>query len=417
MIQSLQVLNSTGFGRRDLYWVDDPAKEVVGYNVYRAFDSPDNWIKLTRNGPVPGHSYRDQTRLKEITYTVQDEDWTERGEQGRWIFQVPEGMFYTLLRGRPICAMDSSDITLIVDGNEVSAARVDGQEGVVWLPQVITLSRDGSRDERQQVKPPSEVIITYRIIEDSVGIYLDGTRTFYTVVPVLASGQEQHPVGAKGTPYVDTLQVDAMDYMQAEMVRRNAWIFEMSGEPAFLLFRRTKGEWCSCQNTGLNQARTGCPSCYETGIVGGYYGPVDIYFIDPDTGTSFEVEEGGRKVTRQSRSFLGPSPIVQSGDLICRRNGERLVVSNVTYKSPRGVLLQQEFDVELLNINDTRYKIPLYTDEATVPFAPAFTPVNDGITHPANEPVTNPLTDPTKLWENKDKVPQGRTVVFGNIQS
>jgi len=417
MIQSLQVLNSTGFGRRDLHWVDDPAKDIVGYNVYRAYDSPDHWIKLTHDGPVPGHSFRDTTQLKKITYTVQDEDWTERGEHGRWIFQVPEGMFYTLLRGRPICAMDHSDVTLIVDGVEVEAARVDGQEGVVWLPQVITLSSDGSRDEKLQVQPPSEVIIKYSIIEDSVGIYLDGTRTFYTVVPVYAGGQEQHVPGAKGTPYADTFQVDAMDYMQAEMVRRNQWIFEMSGEPAYLLFRRTKGEWCSCQNTGINQARTGCPSCYETGIVGGYYGPIDFYFIDPDTGTSFEVTEGGRSVTRQSRSFLGPSPIIQSGDLIARRNGERMVISNVTYKSPRGVLLQQEFDVELLNINDTRYKIPLFTDEETVVFAPAFTPVSDGITHPGNEPVSDPLTDPTKIWENRDKVPQGRTVVFGNIQS
>jgi hypothetical protein len=358
------------------------------------------------------------TRLTEITYTVKEEDWLERGEHGRWIFQVPEGMIYTMLRGRPISAMEPNDVRLCVNDVEVEAARVDGQEGAVWLPQVITLSQDGHRFEKPQIKnPPAKVVITYRIIEDSVGIYLDGTRTFYTVVPVLAGGQLQHHAGAAGTPYVDTFQIDAMDYMQAEMIRRNAWIFEMSGEPAYLLFRRTKGQYCNCQNTGLNQARTGCSSCYETGIVGGYYGPIDIFFIDPDTGTSYEVSEGGRTVTRQSRSFLGPAPIVQSGDIIARRNGERLVISNVTYKSPRGVLLQQEFDVELLNANDTRYKIPLFTDEATVEFAPAFTPVNDGITHPGNEPVTNPLTDPTKLWENKDKIPQGRTVIFGNIQS
>ena len=120
-----------------------------------------------------------------------------------------------------------------------------------------------------------------------------------------------------------------------------------------------------------------------------------------------------------------------AGDLIIRKNGERLVIANPTYKSPRGVLLQQEFDVVLLQQTDTRYRVPLRSMDLPVIYNPAFQTApgtGNDFTDPgfvdtgilggtdAFEPVSSPTTDPTKTWENP-LVPKGRTVVFGNIQT
>jgi len=260
--------------------------------------------------------------------------------------------------------------------------------------------------------------LVYNSLSNYVDIYSTLTRTFYTVVPVGDRG-EVHEPGAMGTPIVNTQEIDKMDYMQQEMVRRNAWLFEQVGEPAFLMFRKTRGEACGCKKTGLGQARTNCPVCFEVGVVGGYFGPYDFLFIDPDQPAVRELNEGGIKVTRESRSYLGPTPIVQDGDLIVRRNGERLVISNVTYKSPRGVILQQDFIVTLLNKGDTRYLIPVTNSEIPTLYNPIIkeNPVKGRRKKKVDgEPVVDTRTEKDKEWENPD--PQiGRTVTFGRIQS
>jgi len=254
--------------------------------------------------------------------------------------------------------------------------------------------------------------VVFNVLTNYVDIYTTLTRTFYSVVPVGDTG-EVHEPGAPGTPVVNTQEVDQLDYMQAAMVRYNEWGFEMFGEPALVMFRKTRGVPCGCKGTGLGQPRTGCPSCFEVGYVGGYYGPYDIVYIDPDAGTTRELDEGGIKVTREAKSYLTRTPIVQDGDLIIRRNGERLVINGVTYKSPRGVILQQDFNVTLLNRGDTRYLIPINTGRPTI-FDPVVSenPLNG---KGNSEPITEARTEPDKQWENPNPQP-GRSISFGKIQ-
>ena len=411
-IQGLIILTGAIPGIRDLSWEHDPNLEVVGYLPFRSEDRGSEWQRLTVD-PIPGNRYRDQTRLDEVHYTLKDADWSDRGGTGFYTFKLPESPVYAkILDGRAILASQPGDVEVWIDGTYVNAARVDGFDGTVWLPKAFGLSRadDGNRTEFMlpQVKPDSEVTVLYRKLANFVNPTPE-TRSFYTVVPVLPGGALAHAPGAPGTEVTNTMEMDKPDYIFSAMVQRNTWLFDQPGEPAHLLMKRTRGRRCGCVVEG--QARTACTVCYETGFIGGYYGPYDFMFIDPDTGTTRELNEGGVKVTRQSRSYLGPVPLIQAGDLIIRKNGERLVIGTPTYKSPRGVLLQQDFDVELLPSGDTRYRVPLRPALDPTTYNPAFeTP------GPAGEPVSSPLTDPTKTWENKTTVPIGRTVAFGNIQ-
>ena len=91
-----------------------------------------------------------------------------------------------------------------------------------------------------------------------------------------------------------------------------------------------------------------------------------------------------------------------------------MVINNVVYKSPRGIILQQDFTVSMLPPGDTRYNIPLNTSLPTI-FNPVVRP------DPLNgqgggEPVADPRTVPGKDFENPN-IPIGRTIAFGRIQT
>jgi len=417
MISNLTVLDSAFTGSRDLYWVDDPDKSIQGYNVYRSFNFPANWEKLNTH-PHPGHLYRDETTLTPTTFTVTKTDWVSFGIGGQWVLKVPDILWSGATKGRALVANHPDDISMSINGSLIRPGKVDGQEGLIYLSVFDSLLANGSVSTSTSnplkglTTIPDDLIATvvYKKLTNYVDIFLTGLRTFYTVVPVLENGTEAHQPGILGSPIVNNYEIDAIDYMQAEMVRRNQWIFEQCGEPAFLMIRKSRGVICSC-TIANGEPRTGCPACYETGILGGYYGPLDLLFIDPDSAAVKTINEGGVKVERTSRSYLGRTPVVANGDLIVRRNGERMVISGVVYKSPRGVLLQQDFDVEVLQPKDTRYLIPLGSNPLPNLADPRFNQIN-----PTIEPVTNPLTDPTKDWENPT-APSGRTVTFGNIMS
>lgn len=244
-----------------------------------------------------------------------------------------------------------------------------------------------------------------------------------TVVPVGVTG-ELHQPGIPGSKIVNTQEVDEIDYMYAAMVSRNEWLFEQVGEPAYVMFRKTRGELCGCRGaeTGLGAPRTGCPICFEVGIVGGYYGPYDIIFVPPDSAITRELDEGGgTKATRESRGYLTRTPIVQDGDLLIRRTGDRMVIHGVIYKSPRGILLQQDFTTQLLPWGDTRYLIPINTALPTL-YNPVISENPFQGIDPLNlkgngEPMFDARVQPDRPWGNEAEIPIGRTISFGRIQT
>lgn len=435
MVNELLVLNSSYVGSRDLWWVDDP-EATKGYNIYRAYDHPSNWKKLN-NFLWRGHFWRDQAALEEVEYIVKDVDWVERGELGRWGFKLPDIPYSDVVHFRPKVATSPDDVkvsTVDIDNNIVDLRPVSviALDQTVWLPADNSLAQGGAVSDTAQVSSGNvsqanyaavvEVRVKFKRLANFVDIYTSMARQFYTVVGVGEHG-ELHKPGADRSKIVNTQEVDNLTWEFAEMVNRNQWIFEQTGEPAYIMFRRTRGEPCGCirPEAGLGTPRHGCPSCYETGVVGGYYGPYDLLYIPPDTALVREIDEGGGiKTSRESRSFLTNTPIVQDGDLLIRRNGERLVIHGVTYKNPRGVLLQQDFGVELLKEGDTRYLIPIQTGLPTL-FDPIIRNNPDQGIDPHHlkgdgEPLVDVREEPNKEpWENKSVVPIGRTVSFGRI--
>ncbi len=414
MVRGLLILQSSINGSRDLWWPHDPTANR-GYNVYRAFDAPMNWVKLNPN-PIPCQYYRDQTSLQPVRFPVTPEAYVDAGELGMQCIKLPDVPYGEVVKGRPTVATNVNDVTVEVTDPSGNTAlyrprMVQGLDQLVWLPVGKSLPVGGAVSEFPilDLANAASITILYRRLSNYVDIITNMVRTYYTVVAVNDRGEEHLP-GAFGSDIVDNMQVDQIDFMYKRMVDYNAWIFEQVGEPSYLMFRRTSGDPCGC-NSEFTKGRTGCPVCFETGIKGGYYGPIDMLFIDPDQAALRTIDEGGNKVERQSRSYLGRSPIVQDGDMIVRKNGERMVISGVTYKQPRGVLLQQDFNVSLLVPLDTRYQIPLFEPENPFIYNPAVQP-NAG---PGSQPVFQSNTVPGKHLEYPPNE-VGRTITWGRIR-
>jgi hypothetical protein len=437
MVSSLLIFNSSFVGSRDLWWVDSPLA-TKGYNIYRAHDAPNpapsplassqiglqHWQKLNP-APQQGHFYRDMTTLETVTYTVEPNEFVEQQQFGRFGIRLRDIPYSEIVIGRPLVAISPDDVTVTIDGVPHRPAEVQGMDQAVWLKMDNTVQAGGPDVALADVS--SGIVwsadytgthvfqVTYKKLTNYVDVYTTLTRAYYTVVPVGDKG-ECHKPGAQNTQVVNTQEIDNLTWEWAEAIRRNQWVFEMEGEPARILLRKSRGEICGCRgsDTGTQQPRTACPICFETGWIGGYIGPYDITFVPPDTALTRELNEGGVKATRTSRSYLTVTPIVQSGDIIVRRNGERLVIGNVTTKSTRGIILQQEFDVELRPVKDTIYLIPV-DQQLPVVYNPVVQ--NNPVQGTGNGEgvVDSRQTTPDKQWENPN-TDIGRTPTWGKIQ-
>jgi hypothetical protein len=435
MLTNLLIIDSGLVGSHDLWWADDTDAKK-GYNIYRAYDHPSNWQKLNAT-PWLGHFYRDMTTLVQTTYTVQPQDFIEAGEVGQWVIRIPDVPYATVRSGRVNVTNSPDDVTVTVsvsgnfavDGRELRPTQVNGFDRTITMLIDNTLAGGGAVSATALVSTTDVSVadysgitawkVTYNKLTNYVDIYAALNRTYYTVVPVGDKG-ELHAPGARGSIIKNTQEVDAIDWVYEEMVRRNQFLFGCTGEPALIMFRMWRGEKCGC-TFGSEQPKHGCPSCYETGFVGGYIGPYDFLFVPPDSALHRELDEGGINVTRQSRSYLTRTPIIQNGDLIIRATGDIMVISDVVYKAPRGIILQQDFMVDLLPPGDTRY---LIRGKNAMGLPTLYNPIvrpdpNNGTAVPG-QPVFDPRTVPSinggKDWENPN--PQiGKTIEFGKIQT
>src|SRR5277367_3940495 len=119
MIRGLLILNSSYVGSRDIWWPDDIAAKG-GYNVYRAFDRPENWVKQNLY-PLPVHFWRDQTELRLVTYQVQPQDFHEDGQLGHYIIHLPDIPFQKWAdpqrRNRALATNSNQDVAIQFNDN------------------------------------------------------------------------------------------------------------------------------------------------------------------------------------------------------------------------------------------------------------------------------------------------------------
>lgn len=428
-VAPLNVFLTSGYtpGIFDLCW-DDPAYMaanskfiVLGVNIYRSFDSEFGpYYRLTEL-PVGAHFFQDRTDNELIVEEfVDDTQWLLRGECSASELESPRYVFQTLRYPIVVSASQAvpesniGEVRVTIDGEPARIKRITGETGEIELdtfqyPDVATQTRDAS----PVPGPDSIVKVSYRYNKSLLKTDLS-TRLFYRIttigVPVREDLDVIKPEDVVETPleraaFTSSRELEKLDWIWRESVRRNRWILQQGGERVKIFLRKTVGEPCPClQQHTHKQPLNDCLLCYGVGILRGYEGPYDITIAPDDAERRINYGQRGLNVEHVIDVWTGPSPLISQRDFLVKINGERFSIGAVRMPTNRGMVLQQHFNIGYFDEKDIRYRVPIdgvrsmRADEIGLSEPPHLAPSKR-----TEKPVISDereLRGRTKTWEN-----------------
>jgi hypothetical protein len=391
---------------------------ILGVNVYRSFDSEFGpYFRLTEL-PVGARFYRDRTdNVVVVDEVVDDSQWVLRGQSVGSVGSAPRYVFQTLHSpivipgSQALPEYEVAAVRVTIDGVPARVKRVIGDTGQIEIetrefPEVATQTLSPSPVPGES----SVVTVSYRYNKTLLRTDLS-TRVFYRVtaigVPVRADLDVIRVEEIRETPLeraatTSSRELEKIDWIWREAIRRNQWILQEGGERVLVYIRKTVGEPCYCiqQTYTHKQPLNDCEFCYGTGIRRGYEGPYPIVVAPDDAERRVAQTARGRNIEHVMDVWTGPAPLLSQRDFIVRINGERFAVGPVRMPTNRGMILQQHFNLGFIDEKDIRFRLPIdnvqgLSVEQTMPhLAPAGETSKPGI------PNERELRGRTKTWEN-----------------
>jgi hypothetical protein len=424
----LNVFMESGFmpGVFNIRW-DDPAQLALnspfllcGVNVYRSFDSEFGPYERITQLPIGSNFWRDRTDTEQRVSEDVSASFIMLGPSAsasgadfpRYAFKTQFPIIKSGSQG--IFANRAEDVQVLIDGVPAVVKSVFGRTGEIELESQPRA--DVARQTIQQQvlpKPGSVVTCSYVRMRSLVRTDL-ATRVFYRVTTVgLPEGCDLSSVSSSDlveTPLEDATgtsnaEIEKLDYMWREAIRRNRWILEQGGERVKLFLQKTVGIPCPCiQDDYHKQPINDDPLCFGTGIVGGYEGPYDILIAPDDAERRIAQKDIGRTVEHAYEVWTGPVPLLSMRDFIVKLNGDRYSIGAVRMPSNRGMVLQQHFNIGHFDEKDIRYRVGVHNPVkfAAVEFKPSG-PEQEAeahVTDKPNIPEDRQLRGRTPAWEN-----------------
>lgn len=445
--KNFQVVSPYLKGVLDLRW-DDPSLlarntsfTLVGCNIYRSEASDKGPFRRINEFPVGGTFYRDRTDYARIDREPVT-NWLFQGDapnDRRWVFQTrcPIAKRYDPAPNQePSFASDPKDVQVIVNGAEVPVARVFGRTGEVTLVNAPFYNALLEIWEEPLLPREGDVWeVSYFTPKNHVRSGLD-TNIWYRVASVALDSST--PSGYVETPLEwcepkSVVEVEQLDYIWREAMRRNAWILQQGGERVKLFIRKTAGIPCSCgmdekTREYSKQPSNRCLVCYGSGYLGGYEGPYEAILAPDDAERRIAQSMWGRNKEHTYEVWMGPSPLLTQRDFIVKQTNERYSVGPVRRPTHRGNLLQQHFNIRYLDEGDIRYQVPvdgtteLAWPQTRGPVTPrTFTPrpVDGELSGNPPWPTNTNDTHPTSTEKNNipdERERRGRSRVWENTE-
>ena len=377
---NVMVVSPFGKGVLDVRW-DDPGLigantpfNVVGVNVYRSDASDRGPFRRLNSYPVSGTFFRDYTDITLVAKEVipWDGGWQSRGDApnlARWTLKTRFPIFKPRELGVPGNA--PADVLVTVDGVPARVVSVFGPSKEVTLDSSIPIDPTNDRLSPAPLPgPDSEVAITYYTTKNLLypNTAID-RKVFYRVTTVAedsttTSGYVETPLSQ--TAPASDMQIEQLDYIWREAMRRNRWILEQGGERVKLFVQKVNGVPCPCsgetdpESRAFNkQPSNRCRVCYGTGFVGGFEGPYDILVAPDDAEKRISQTPNGRRKEHTYEVWMSFSPIVSQRDFILKQNNERYSIGPVRRPTNRGNVMQQHFNIAYLDPPDIRYEVPV----------------------------------------------------------
>ena len=427
--KSVDVTSPYLIGHLDVRW-DNPAEyhqhaglQVLGVNIYRAVDNPLSEYTRLNDTPVSSLFFRDQTREVRVSM----EDALPSLDPGlnpnrEWVIRTLSHPLVVPGSNGQATATSVTDVLVEVDTGDgggyraVNPYRVNGSTGEIYLNKNRTY--DAATNRYSDALLPGVlnggVRVSYTYADNIVATNLN-RKTFYKVTTVAANESSgaitETPLNevAARSPY----DIERVDYIWAEAIRRNRWILEQGGERVKLFSRKWNGTPCPCvdkrygysKRIGVGRDGT-CPYCYGAGYIGGYEGPYDLIIAPPESEKSVQLADAGLHVTFDWQSWTGPFPLLNERDLIVRQNNDRFYISRPTPPGSRGAIYQQHFSLSHIDSVDPVYTVPIDGGALGVPQA-----WNEGRGEKPSD-ASPSIPDKTELPPGKIT---GRTPTFENI--
>lgn len=406
--------------------INNTAWNIVGVNIYRSDNGQRGPYVRVNRVPIGSLAYRDaiDNTLVEDEVVRWDGDWLSKGtdpNNADWIFRakfVPVVKAY----GQAVAANAPSDVIVKVNGVPVPVQSVFGPTGDVTLINQPTWDL-----ARERWVPPviptasSEVTITYRYNANLIPTDLDRTnQVFYRVTAVAIDPTGTSPSGLVETPLgycppVGLAEVETVDWIWREAKRRNLFILEQGGERVKLFKRKVSGLKCPCYLDPVTreygqQPSARCQACFGTGFVGGYDGPTDIIVAPDDSDRRVSQTPNGRRLEHQYEVWTTENPSITQRDFIVKQTGERYSVGPVRRPAVRGLPLQQHFNIQYLDEQDIRYRVPVTgTDDLPWPETrytnPELSPCEDAEPYPVGFDY-----QAAPMGSEVPKIPDGREI-------
>lgn len=361
-------------GAIDLRW-DNPALQhenegwvIRGVNIYRSNGSDRGPFRRINATPIGSTFYRDSNQTEMITDEVIT-NWVSFGNNS--------DMSFKFRTAHPIARIGSAiepstsyrDVIIKVDGKVAHALSVFGQQGEIQLRNSNLQNAITLIDDRTLVITPDSIVtVTYLAYfpEGKISSIVD-KKTYYRITTVAedaVTGKLYESPIDYTQPFSD-IEIEKVDWMWREGVRRNQWALEQGGERVRLFIKRVVGEPCECSAFNRKTLEYGkqpdsrCIVCFGTGIIGGYDGPYDIIVAPDDAERRISQATQGRKKEHSYEVYIGPSPIVSQRDFIVKQNNDRYSIGAVRRPNARGNVLQQHFNIAYFEPADIRYSVPM----------------------------------------------------------
>lgn len=413
----------------DLRW-DDPSTlslnslyQLLGVNVYRSFDSEYGPFFRISELLICSNFWRDQTDNELIvdedvtgSFVLKGEEESAAGPAApRWVFKT---LHSPIVRegSQAVVADLPDDVWVKIDGVTVRPLAVYGFSGEIEInPYIYADVTRQQYDPSLVPGPNSTVTCTYRHNRSLLRTDL-GQRVFYRVTTVgvrvgcdlsCVQCEDLIETPIENATATNSMEIEKLDYIWREAVRRNRFILEQGGERVKIFLRKHVGVPCSCVPDDYHkQPINDCPKCFGTGFLAGYEGPYDALIAPDDAERRIAQKETGRSLEHSYEVWTGPAPILSQRDFVVKLNGERYSIGAVRFPSNRGMVLQQHFNIGHLDEQDIRYQVPVGNPVkfSAVQFVPAGPEreADTSITEKPNIPDERELRGRTKVWENTE---------------
>jgi len=199
----------------------------------------------------------------------------------------------------------------------------------------------------------------YRFIDNAILVGDKWRRYYYRVkVRNVVTGEVDETEATVKEPEPDLVALE---------VRRHIQILfrEHAGRKVWLLPCRLSGQRCECWSPRLSQrTRSGCVTCFDTGYVRGYYGPIETFGqIDPSAKAEQASNLGRIQQTNTTGRFPAYPPIKPS-DVIVELENRRWRVTSVTSTEKGRATIHQEVQLHEIPPMDIEYSIPIDVEGA-----------------------------------------------------